>query len=108
MRHMLAHMEQNFPDLVKEAQRELPIQTLTEIMRRLVQEYVSIRDLRAVLAAIIEWGSKEKDPVMLVEQIRSSLSRQISFQYSGGFNLLPAFLLTNEVEDKIRNAIRQT
>lgn len=108
VRHMLAHMEQNFPDLVKEAQRVLPIQTLTEIMRRLVQEYVSIRDLRAVLAAIIEWGSKEKDPVMLVEQIRSSLSRQISFQYSGGFNLLPAFLLTNEVEDKIRNAIRQT
>ncbi len=108
VRHMLAHMEQNFPDLVKEAQRVLPIQTLTEIMRRLVQEYVSVRDLRAVLSAIIEWGSKEKDPVMLVEQIRSSLSRQISFQYSGGFNLLPAFLLTNEVEDKIRNAIRQT
>ena len=108
VRHMLAHMEQGFPDLVKEAQRVLPIQTLTEIMRRLVQEYVSVRDLRAVLSAIIEWGSKEKDPVMLVEQIRSSLSRQISFQYSGGFNLLPAFLLTNEVEDKIRNAIRQT
>ena len=108
VRHMLAHMEENFPDLVKEVQRVLPIQTMTEVLRRLVQEYVSIRDLRAVLSAIVEWGSKEKDPVMLVEQIRSSLSRQISFQYSGGFNLLPAFLLANEVEDKIRNAIRQT
>ena len=108
VRHMLGHMEENFPDLVKEVQRVLPIQTLTEVLRRLVQEYVSIRDLRAVLSAIVEWGSKEKDPVMLVEQIRSSLSRQISFQYSGGFNLLPAFLLANEVEDKIRNAIRQT
>ncbi len=108
VRHMLAHMEESFPDLVKEVQRVLPIQTMTEVLRRLVQEYVSIRDLRAVLSAIVEWGSKEKDPVMLVEQIRSSLSRQISFQYSGGFNLLPAFLLANEVEDKIRNAIRQT
>ena len=108
VRHMLAHMEASFPDLVKEVQRVLPIQTMTEVLRRLVQEYVSIRDLRAVLSAIVEWGSKEKDPVMLVEQIRSSLSRQISFQYSGGFNLLPAFLLAGEVEDKIRNAIRQT
>ena len=108
VRHMLSHMEESFPDLVKEVQRVLPIQTMTEVLRRLVQEYVSIRDLRAVLSAIVEWGSKEKDPVMLVEQIRASLSRQISFQYSGGFNLLPAFLLANEVEDKIRNAIRQT
>ncbi len=105
---LLARMEENAPDLVKEAQRALPLQTIAELFRRLVQEYVSIRDLRQILSAIIEWGAKEKDPILLVEHIRSSLSRQISYQYSVGYNILPAFLLDSEIEETVRNGVRQT
>ncbi len=105
---LLSRMEESAPDLVKEAQRALPIQTIAELFRRLVQEYVSIRDLRQILSAIIEWGAKEKDPILLVEHIRSSLSRQISYQYSVGYNILPAFLLDSEIEETVRNGIRQT
>ena len=105
---LLSRMEESAPDLVKEAQRALPIQTIAELFRRLVQEYVSIRDLRQILSAIIEWGAKEKDPILLVEHIRSSLSRQISYQYSVGYNILPAFLLDSEIEETVRNGVRQT
>ena len=105
---LLARMEDNFPDLVKEAQRTLPIQVIAELLRRLVQEYVSIRDLRQILSAIVEWGAKEKDPILLVEHVRSSLSRQISYQYSIGYNILPAFLLDHEIEETVRNGVRQT
>ena len=105
---LLSRMEESAPDLVKEAQRALPIQTIAELFRRLVQEYVSIRDLRQILSAIVEWGAKEKDPILLVEHIRSSLSRQISYQYSVGYNILPAFLLDSEIEETVRNGVRQT
>lgn len=105
---LLMRMESEFPDLVKEVQRVMPIQGIAELFRRLVQEFVSIRDLRQILSAITEWGAKEKDPIMLVEHIRSSLSRQISYQYSVGYNILPAILLDGEIEETIRNAVRQT
>lgn len=108
VRHLMAKMETDYPDLIKEAQRILPIQSLAELLRRLIQEYVSIRDLRQIFTAVVEWGSKEKDPVLLVEHIRSTLSRQISYQYSLGNNLLPAYLLDTEIEETVRNAIRQT
>ncbi len=108
VKFLLARMEESAPDLVKEASRTLPIQALAELFRRLVQEYVSIRDLRQLLSAVVEWGSKEKDPIMLVEHLRSALSRQISYQYSVGYNILPAFLLDNSIEETVRNGVRQT
>ena len=107
-RFLLSRMEANYPDLVKEAQHTLPIQTIAELLRRLVQEHVSIRDLKQILSAIVEWGAREKDPILLAEHIRTSLSRQISYQYSVGYNLLPAFLLDSQVEETVRNGIRQT
>ena len=107
-RFLLSRMEANYPDLVKEAQHTLPIQTIAELLRRLVQEHVSIRDLKQILSAIVEWGAREKDPILLAEHIRTSLSRQISYQYSVGYNILPAFLLDSQVEETVRNGIRQT
>jgi len=105
---LLGSMESRFPDLVKEVQRVLPLQKITEIFQRLVSEEVSVRNLRAILESLIDWGQKEKDTVLLAEYVRSSLRRYISYKYSSGQNLLPAYLFAPAVEDTIRNAIRQT
>jgi len=108
VRHILARLEAKYPDLVKEVQRIVPIQMIAELLKRLVQEFVSIRDLRTILSAMIEWGAKEKDPVVLVEHIRIALSRQISHQYAARNNVLSGILLDGEIEETVRNAIRQT
>ena len=105
---LLASMESRFPDLVKEATRVLPMQKIAEILQRLVSEDISVRNLRTVLEALIEWGQKEKDSVLLTEYVRSSLKRHISYKYSSGQNVLPAYLLAPSVEDTVRGAIRQT
>jgi len=105
---LLDKMEERTPDLVREATRLLPTQRLADIFQRLVSENVSVRDLRGILEAIIEWAPKEKDPIMLVEYVRGALKRQISYQHSGGQNLLPAVLLDPQLEETIRKSIRQT
>jgi len=107
-RFLLASMESRFPDLVKEVQRVMAIQKIAEILQRLVSEEVSIRNLRTIMEALIEWGQKEKDSVLLTEYIRSALKRHVSHKYSTGQNLLPAYLFAPNVEDTIRGAIRQT
>lgn len=105
---LLDKMEELAPDLVHEAMRLLPIQKLSDLFNRLVQEQVSIRDLRTILEAIITWAPKEKDQIMLCEYIRSSLKRQISYKYCASHNILPAIILDPSVEDLIRRSIRQT
>lgn len=105
---LLSSMETRFPDLVKEVTRVLPIQKIAEILQRLVSEDISVRNLRTIMEALIEWGQKEKDSVLLAEYVRSSLKRHISHKYSNGQNVLPAYLLAPNVEDTVRGAIRQT
>ena len=107
-RFLLSAMEARFPDLVKESTRVLPIQKIAEILQRLVSEDISVRNLRAILESLIEWGQKEKDSVMLTEYVRSTLKRHISYKYSSGQNILPAYLLAPNIEDTVRSAIRQT
>ncbi len=107
-RHLLTEMEGQYPELVKESQRILPLQKMAEIFQRLVEESVSIRNFRTVLEALIEWGPKEKDSILLTEYIRGSLRRQISYQFAGDNNQLPVYLLQPDAEEKIRGAIRQT
>ena len=107
-RLLLDHMEKDAPELVREVQRVLPIQKITDVLQRLVQEGICIRDLKRITQTLIEWGQKEKDTVLLVEYTRSALSRYISYKYSGGQNIIAAYLLDPALEEKIRKSVRQT
>lgn len=108
IRAMLEFVEKSFPDLVKEVTRLIPLQKLTEIFKRLVQEQVSIRDLRTILECLSEWAQSEKDTILLTEYIRSALKRYISYKYSQGQSTLSVYLLDPEIEDMVRGAIKQT
>lgn len=105
---MLEFMEKSFPDLVKEVTRLIPLQKLTDIFKRLIQEQVSVKDLRTILESLAEWAQTEKDTVLLTEYVRSSLKRYISFKYSQGQSVLSVYVLDPEIEDMVRGAIKQT
>lgn len=107
-KYLLEQMDAQFPEVVREVQRVLPVQKITEVFQRLVQEEVSIRNLRTILQALIEWGQKEKEAVLLTEYVRASLKRYISYKFSRGQNILAVYLLEPSLEEKIRKAVRQT
>ncbi len=105
---MLEFMEKSFPDLIKEVTRLIPLQKMTDIFKRLIQEQVSVKDLRTVMEALAEWAQTEKDTVLLTEYVRSSLKRYISYKYSQGQTVLSVYILDPEIEDMVRGAIKQT
>ncbi|MDR1437715.1 MAG: type III secretion system export apparatus subunit SctV [Puniceicoccales bacterium] len=107
-RFLTEQFEKSSPEIVREVMRILPAQKITEVLQRLVQEGVSIRNLKAILQALIDWGQKEKEPVLLADYVRTTLKRYISYKFSGGQNILAAYLLDPVIEDVIRKAIRQT
>lgn len=108
VRAMLEFVEKSFPDLIKEVTRLVPLQKMTDIFKRLVQEQVSVKDLRTILEALSEWAQTEKDTVLLTEYVRSSLKRYISYKHSQGQSTLAVYLLDPEIEDMVRGAIKQT
>lgn len=105
---LLNRIEVWSPELVKEVLRSAPLQKIAEVFQRLIAEEVSLRNMRTILAALVERAQNERDVILLTEHVRCALRRQICIPYCIGMNLLPAYLLTPEVEDTLRNAIRQT
>jgi len=106
--HLLSQLEPGFAELIKEAQRAVPLPKMAAVLRNLVAEDISIRDLRSILEGLVKWGPQEKDDVLLTEYVRSYLKRHISHRFSAGQNILPAYLLNPATEDAIRNGIRQS
>jgi type III secretion protein V len=107
-RELLAGMEGQYSELVKEAVRVAPIQRISDILRRLVEEDVPVRNLRSILEAIVEWGPREQDPVMLAEYVRSALARQICYRNAEMNRVISAYVLARNVEEAVRSAVRQT
>ena len=107
-RELLSGMESQYGELVKEAVKVAPIQRISDILRRLVEEDVPIRNLRSILEAIVEWGTREQDPVMLVEYVRSALARQICYRNAEMNRVISAYVLARNVEEAVRSAVRQT
>ena len=105
---MLEFVEKSFPDLVKEVTRLIPLQKMTDIFKRLIQEQVSIKDLRTILESLSEYAQSEKDTVILTEYVRASLKRYISYKYSKGQTVLAVYLIDPEIEDMVRGGIKQT
>jgi len=106
---MVAALKQYYPTLVEETiPKPISLQTLTEILRRLVEEEVSIRDLKIILQTLCEWGRVEHEVLALTEQVRAGLKRKICYQISHGRPLLFVYRLDPEFEDMFRNSIRQS
>jgi type III secretion protein V len=107
-RKLLIKIQSNYADLVKEAEKIAPLQKLAEILRRLVDENVPVRNMRAILEAVIEWGQREQNVVLLVEYVRVALGRQICFRAADRDRVIAAYMLERSVEDMLRSAQRQT
>ncbi|NVJ26714.1 MULTISPECIES: type III secretion system export apparatus subunit SctV [Myxococcus] len=106
---MLEQLEKAFPAIVKEViPKVVNVLKLTDILQRLVEEEISIRDLRGILQALAEYGQVEADNVMLTEHVRASQRRYISHKYARGSGTLVVYLLDPNIEEAIRGSIKRT
>lgn len=98
-----------FPQLVAETiPKTLSLFVLTDVLRRLVIEGVSIRNLRRILLTLANWGRAEKDHLMLAEYARAGLQREITHRLSRGTKTLIVFLLDPKIESLIESHRRFT
>ncbi|WP_436298272.1 EscV/YscV/HrcV family type III secretion system export apparatus protein [unidentified bacterial endosymbiont] len=106
--YLMNSMERDYAELVKELQRQLPSIRITEVLRRLVAEKVTIRDLRLIFGTLIEWGPREKDVLMLTEYVRVALRRHLLHQIMPPDGILEVIHIGEVIENLIRESTRQT
>jgi type III secretion protein V len=109
VQRLLDELEQFAPATVRNVvPKPVGLVLLTDVLRRLVEERVSVRDLRGILEALSTVAATEKDPLNLAEYVRSQMRRVITFRLTAGTGQLDVVLLDPLLEDTVRRAVTRT
>lgn len=103
--HLMQLASNEYPDIVKEVLRSIPTQNLAAVLRHLVDEEVSIRNIRGILEALVQAAQHEKDTNNLSEFARMALARQTCHQYAPE-GKLKALALSAPLEDQLMKSLR--
>lgn len=104
---LLTQASIEYPDIVKEALRAIPMQSVAAILRNLIEEEVSVRNMRGILEALVQASQHEKDVLNLTEFARIALARQLCHQYAPD-NQLRAIALAPQLEEVLLESMRSS
>jgi len=105
---MLNALKPHYPALIDEVTpKPVSLQQLTDILRLVAAEGVSIRDLKTILQCLGEWSRVDPNTVSLAERVRTALKRKICYGVTEGKPLLFVYQLDPALQDLFRNSIRQ-
>ncbi len=86
----------------------LPVGTVLRVLKNLLKEGVSIRDLRTILESMAEMAPHQKDPMLLTEHVRTSLGRTITKKLVTPEGELQLLTLDRTIEETVAQGIIQT
>ena len=105
--HLFDVFSKEQPKLVEDLVPSLlSLSDVLKVMRNLLREGVSIRNLRTILEALTESAPQTKDSEQLTEITRQRLARQLTAQHRQKDGELQAIVLDATVEDMFRKSLR--
>ncbi|HZG84383.1 flagellar biosynthesis protein FlhA [Paenibacillus sp.] len=106
---LVDNLKESYPTLVDELiPNIMSIGEVQKVLAKLLKEKVSIRDLVTIFETLADYGTYTKDPDILTEYVRQSLSRQITQQYAPGSGTLRVVTVGPSLERKIAEAVQQS
>ena len=97
------------PKLVEECvPGSVTLGELVRVLRGLLRESVSIRDMRTILEAVADAAPRSKETGFLVEQTRRRLARQITTRLADSTGVVRAITLERAVEEQLRASLVQS
>jgi len=106
---LIDNTKEAYPALVDEViPNVLTIGEVQKVLAKLLKEKVSVRDLVTILETLADYGSYSKDPEILAEYVRQSLSRQITNQFTSGNEALRVITVGPSLEKKIAESVQQS
>jgi flagellar biosynthesis protein FlhA len=106
---LIENVRESYPVLVEElVPNVLSVGDIQKVLAKLLKEKISIRDLVTIFETLADYGTYTKDPDILTEYVRQSLSRQITNQYASGGQSLKVVTVGPALEKKIADSVQQT
>lgn len=106
VQHLMDSLAKSAPKLVEELPDAVPPGVMLSVLQNLLEEGISLRDLRTVAETLAEHGPKSQDPAVLTAAVRVALGRLILQQINGMEPELPVIVLNPELEHLLHEAIK--
>lgn len=107
LQQLLDNVAASFPKVVEDLVPSLlNLGTVLRVIKNLLKEQVSIRDMRSILETLADYGGITKDPEMLTEFVRQNLGRYIVEQFKTEGDVLCLLTLDRNVEDVVADAVQ--
>jgi type III secretion protein V len=100
-------VEKTKPILIEELKNTSSVIKVADVLKRLVEEDVLIRNMPRIFEAIMEWSPKETNPILLVEYVRLAIANDIIQKYAQN-NLVNVILVAPSIERALREGLRST
>lgn len=106
---MLDQLKEEHPNLVEDVLEQLlPLGDVLKVLKGLLKESVSIRDLATILEVLAEQAPRTKNIDQLVEFARAGLSRSLALPYLNYNNQLEFIALHPSLENTLIQSAKQT
>lgn len=106
---VLDNFKQEYPKVIDDLVPDiLTLGVVLKVLKNLLREGVSIRDLRTILETLAEYGTIFKDADSLTEMVREGLYRTITEKVKGESEDVPLFTLDRGIEESIAQNLVQT
>ncbi|MCB9775073.1 MAG: flagellar biosynthesis protein FlhA [Nitrospiraceae bacterium] len=107
VQNLLDNLAKTYPKVVDDLiPTQISLGAVVRILKNLLRERVSIRDLRTILETVADYTTQSKDPDTLTEYARQNLSRTISSQYANPDGLLQVISLDPVLDRRLMEAMR--
>lgn len=107
VQRLLDRLKETSPAIVEEVLEATSLGLIQKILKNLLKEGVSVRDLMIILEALADQSTITKDPVMLTEAVRQRVGSTICRPYLSENGALDYVALSEEVEEVIMSGIQQ-
>ncbi len=108
-KELVDRVAQTSPKLIEELVPKIAsIGDIQRVLRQLLRERVSIRDLTTILEAVADAAPGAKDAEAVAESVRASIGRSICRPYQTDRDELPAISLSPALEERLVSSIVKT
>jgi flagellar biosynthesis protein FlhA len=105
---LLDKLASKFPKLIEDVvPAKLSLGVVTKVLQTLLEEGVSIRDMRSIMEALSDACSKTQDPAELTGLVRPRIGRMIIQTLLENQETLPVMTLDPALEQMLHNVLQQ-
>jgi flagellar biosynthesis protein FlhA len=105
--NLLDMIGKSYPKLVDGLVPDMiSLSVLTKVLQNLLNENVTIRDMRSIIQTLVEYAPKSQDPDVLTAACRIALRRFIVQDVAGTTSEIPVITLAPELEQMLQQSMQ--